>query len=197
VVLIDTLSSQLNISSVQMVGASHPARMELSGTNILKAYFDNIQLPDSTTNEVGSHGQFTFSINTRTGGMMPQYPMLVNNVADIYFDFNPPIRTNVAFVNYNVTVGLNEVSTHEVGFSLSPNPAKGSCLIQPADDLTLSAVRIVDMQGRVVKNIGDVTATKTISLDHLSGGVYFLKGDVLKAGNMATKYTAVKRLVVY
>jgi hypothetical protein len=53
--------------------------------------FDNIALPDSTTNEAGSHGFVQYSVRAKAG--LPNGAQ-IPNTASIYFDFNLPVVTN-------------------------------------------------------------------------------------------------------
>ncbi|WP_439882522.1 DUF7619 domain-containing protein [Pontibacter sp. MBLB2868] len=93
VVLVDTLSENLDLSTLQMGSASHPYRFDVSGKGkpVLTWTFDNIMLPDSTSNEPGSHGFIQFSIKPKAD--LPE-KTTVENFADIFFDFNSPVRTN-------------------------------------------------------------------------------------------------------
>jgi hypothetical protein len=94
VVVVDTLSEHLDLRTLQVGATSHPGRFEVSGKGlpVLTWTFDNIMLPDSTTDEPGSHGYIQFSIKPKAD--LPE-KTLVENSADIFFDFNSPIRTNV------------------------------------------------------------------------------------------------------
>ena len=94
VVVVDTLSPYLDISSIQMGVSSHPYTWELKSSGILVVSFEDIKLVDSTTNEPLSNGFFTYSIQQQ-----PDLPTgtIINNQAAIYFDYNPPILTNTAF----------------------------------------------------------------------------------------------------
>ncbi|WP_018478718.1 DUF7619 domain-containing protein [Pontibacter roseus] len=94
VVVVDTLSEHLDLSTLQLGAASHTYRYEVSGKGrpVLTWTFDNILLPDSTANEPGSHGYIQFSIKPKAD--LPE-KTLVENFADIFFDFNSPVRTNV------------------------------------------------------------------------------------------------------
>jgi len=60
-------------------------------TGLLEVMFDNIMLPDSNVNLVGSQGYFAFSILPKAG--LEEFDVL-KNTAEIYFDFNSPIITN-------------------------------------------------------------------------------------------------------
>ncbi|WP_299991397.1 IPT/TIG domain-containing protein [uncultured Pontibacter sp.] len=94
VVVVDTLSEHLDLSTLQLGATSHPARVEVSGKGrpVLTWTFDNILLPDSTADEPGSHGYVLFSIKPKAD---LAEKTLVENFSDIFFDFNSPIRTNV------------------------------------------------------------------------------------------------------
>ncbi|RDV11447.1 T9SS C-terminal target domain-containing protein [Pontibacter diazotrophicus] len=108
VVVVDTLSEHLDLSTLQVWAASHASRFEVSGKGqpVLTWTFDNIMLPDSTTDEPGSHGYIQFSIKPKAD--LPE-KTAVENYADIFFDFNSAIRTNVT-VNriYDMPPVVNE-----------------------------------------------------------------------------------------
>jgi hypothetical protein len=91
VVIRDTLDLDLDIFSVQSGVASHAYSFQMYGPRVLEWTFSNILLPDSNVNEPASNGFVTFTVN--------QEPDLadgteINNTANIYFDFNPPVITN-------------------------------------------------------------------------------------------------------
>jgi uncharacterized repeat protein (TIGR01451 family) len=91
VVIRDTLETDLNIFTVRPGVSSHDYTFRKYGPRVLEWTFNNILLPDSTTNEPGSNGFITFTVD-----QVPDLPngTLINNQADIYFDFNAPIITN-------------------------------------------------------------------------------------------------------
>jgi sugar lactone lactonase YvrE len=94
VVVVDTLSEHLDLSTLQVGAASHAHRLEVSGKGrpVLTWTFDNIMLPDSTADEPNSHGYIQFSIKPKAD--LPE-KTAVENFADIFFDYNSPVRTNV------------------------------------------------------------------------------------------------------
>lgn len=98
VVIADTLSSFLDINTFEPGLSSHQYEWEFINPNILKFHFNNILLPDSTTNELGSQGFLRFDI-------MPHQSVnagtVIENSAAIFFDFNPPIITNTKY--YTIT----------------------------------------------------------------------------------------------
>ena len=88
----DYLDTNLDYSSLQVLGASHPYEVTLDeNTGRMMFHFENILLPDSSTNEVASHGYFQYQIRTKNNLTENTY---VQNYASIFFDFNPSIITN-------------------------------------------------------------------------------------------------------
>ncbi len=92
VIVEDYLDRDLDYSTLKVIGASHPFEATLDETTGRMLFvFDNILLPDSTTNEAKSHGYFKYQIQHLNG--LPEYTYIQNH-ASIFFDFNPPIITN-------------------------------------------------------------------------------------------------------
>jgi hypothetical protein len=103
VVIRDTLDLDLDIFSVQSGVASHAYTFQMYGPRVLEWTFNNILLPDSNVNEPASNGFVTFTVN--------QAPNLadgaeINNTANIYFDFNPPIITNTTSHKIGSEIGI-------------------------------------------------------------------------------------------
>lgn len=108
VVIEDYLDKDLDYSSLDVLGASHPHKATLDQeTGRLLFVFENILLPDSTTNEIASHGFFRYRILPKTGLSEDTY---IQNYASIFFDFNPPILTNtvenILVSNYPLLVDI-------------------------------------------------------------------------------------------
>jgi uncharacterized repeat protein (TIGR01451 family) len=87
----DELSTDLDWSTFRPVSSSHDHRVTLREGGNLEVLYENILLPDSTTNEPESHGFFTFEIRAREG--LADFTA-IENTAGIYFDFNQPVITN-------------------------------------------------------------------------------------------------------
>ena len=94
----DIIEEDLDITSLQMIEASHDYSYEINGNTVIW-YFDNINLPDATSNEEGSHGTFSFHINS-TGNQIAG--SIIENNVSIFFDFNDPVITNTATTTYYV-----------------------------------------------------------------------------------------------
>ncbi len=118
VVVTDTLPETLDPSTLVVGAGSHPFTWSVQGAGTLKFYFVNILLPDSNVNEPGSHGFVSFRIRPR----QPLLPAtVIENTANIYFDFNPPVITEPSVLVAEFSTGVAEVSPS--GLRLSPNPA--------------------------------------------------------------------------
>lgn len=86
----DTLQSKLDFKSLEVISASHPYTFSMNG-NIATWDFKKILLPDSNTDEQGSHGYILFKIKPQTGLTAGDE---FTNKAAIYFDYNLPVLTN-------------------------------------------------------------------------------------------------------
>jgi len=90
--IIDSLDNALDLNTVRVVCNSHAMHTEILPSNVLKFVFNNINLPDSSTNEALSHGYVVFQVlldsNSVSGTM-------IKNNAHIYFDYNEPVNTNM------------------------------------------------------------------------------------------------------
>ena len=87
----DYLDLNLDFNTFEPIASSHPCEISLADNGSLVYLFEDILLPDSTTNFDGSQGFFTFKIQAKAG--LPD-STVVENSAGIFFDFNPPIITN-------------------------------------------------------------------------------------------------------
>ena len=91
VVLLDTISEKLDLCTFRPGASSHEYNWEVYGTGILKFEFPNINLPDSMADLAGSQGFVQFIISPKENVLPLQ---VIENSADIYFDFEAPITTN-------------------------------------------------------------------------------------------------------
>lgn len=128
IMVTDTLNAGIDVSTVYIIATSHPAYFLKDGGNILKVYFDNINLPDSATDEDGSHGYILFRC---FGNTTNPDPTIITNSAAIFFDMNPPILTNSVFNTLtNATSATPEINAYsDKGIRLVPNPAEKYAMV--------------------------------------------------------------------
>lgn len=91
VVVENELDTDLDWGSFQPISASHDYRVNITNQNKLEFIFENIHLPDSTTNEPASNGWIFYKIKPKSTLTIGD---VIENTADIYFDFNAPVITN-------------------------------------------------------------------------------------------------------
>lgn len=105
VIVRDTLSTLLDLTTFQMIAASHS--YELAIENRIAVWtFPQINLPDSTSNEPGSHGFIKFKVQRVDGlGLGTQIP----NRVGIYFDYNAPVITNTCI--YSIETCISSTGT--------------------------------------------------------------------------------------
>ena len=168
VLVTDTLPSTLDAGSMMMGAGSHPFTWELKDGGILKCYFVNILLPDSNVNEPASHGFVSFRIKP----LEPLLPgTLIQNTANIFFDFNPAVITEPSVLVAEFSTGLAEAAND--GILLQPNPADdllGVCATSDAID----HVRILGLDGRILLRADVRAKNASINTGQLPSGAYLL-----------------------
>src|SRR5690606_38919984 len=85
------LDQNLDWTTMQIETISHSNRVEITDGNQVEFIFNNINLPDSTSNEPASHGYIQYKIKPKSTIAVGDF---IKNDAAIYFDFNPPVITN-------------------------------------------------------------------------------------------------------
>ncbi len=151
VVLVDTLSPYLDITTLTLGAASHPYDLRIERNSTLVWTFSDIMLPDSAADEQRSHGFVKFSARIRRG--VSAFTRIPNR-ASIYFDFNAPIHTNTVL---STTAGEeSEVSVAarrghlDAGLLRAvPNPARDAVRIDGA----LAAGAILELRSLLGETI--------------------------------------------
>lgn len=167
--IIDTLDVAIKPSSIQILGAKHNYHFEITEGNIVTWYFNDINLPDSTTDAEGSIGFVAYRVK-----LNPDLPegTVIQNKAGIYFDFNDPIITNTTVNTLSdIKNSTFDVLTDEF-MQLYPNPANAQCTVQGND--VFDAVIIKNINNQTVlqfTGIGE-TSTFTINTENLPAGLY-------------------------
>jgi uncharacterized repeat protein (TIGR01451 family) len=166
--IVDTLSNYLDVNSITVLGSSHPVRVQLVD-NVLTFFFDEIWLPDSVSDANGSQGHVSFRIKQNND--LPAGTVITNFV-DIYFDYNPPVRTN-AVVSQIPNTSSIEGMGNDNALSLYPNPAKDKFYIMMAEHSSY-LVKIIDVAGNVIssKLVNQQFIEEDIS--NYSDGIYFV-----------------------
>src|SRR4030095_4300148 len=173
VVVLDTLDSNLDFSTFEIIGSSHSMQTELKSNGALRFAFNNIMLVDSTMNEPESHGYLAYRIRANTS--LPDSTP-VNNTAYIYFDFNSAVLTNTTLntLVYVLPVGIAEINSDN-GIKLYPNPFSQFTTMSfdnPSGDKY--KLIITDIAGKIVTPEMNTNGNMfVIEKDKMSNGIYF------------------------
>ena len=164
------LDDKLDWTTMQLESLSHDGRVELTNGSQLNFIFDNINLPDSTSDEPNSHGYIIYKIKPLN---TVQIGDIVNNTADIYFDFNPAITTNTVSTEFVNPLSIADYDLNHL--TIFPNPTSGQLNI--TSKTVVNAITIIDINGRVLKELqfNRPKLHTEIDLSYLTSGVYFLK----------------------
>jgi hypothetical protein len=183
VVVYDTISPRLDLSTLGNIKTSHEASFTILDENVLKWDFANINLPDVENNEPESHGYIQFQI----------YPVRnldkntpIENSATIIFDYYQITPTNTT------SIIVNPVVSDET-FVAYPVPITDQILLgyqsNKEENIEISFYNI---RGSLIKqHVKPVSlgwSTLRFNLSEYSSGVYFV---VLKTSD--TSYT--KKLI--
>lgn len=162
------LDDKLDWTTMQLESLSHTGRVEIENETDVSFIFNNINLPDSTNDEPNSHGFIAFKIKPKSD---VQVGDIITGVADIYFDFNPPITTNT--VNTEIVAPLNVHDEELRNVKLFPNPAQNK--LQITSNQIIDGLTIIDINGRVLNSIEILVSDYSLDVSSLSKGVYFLE----------------------
>ncbi|PHI19922.1 hypothetical protein CEQ90_10245 [Lewinellaceae bacterium SD302] len=185
---IDT--SVLNLSTFTAGASSHPYRVMILN-NELVFTFENILLPDSTTNPIASNGYVHFQI-----AQQPDLPdgTVIENDAAIYFDFNEPIITNISrqTIDRNLLISsTRNFTVGEVDIPVYPSPVINELYFDLVSQRTVTELVITDLFGRVVlrqRLLGG--RVSSIDLSRLIAGQYAYQ--LIQSGRLLQSGTVVK-----
>lgn len=179
----DTLSQNVDISSLEIIGSSHPMSASLNEQGTLLFYFPNILLPDSNANEPASHGFITYSIKAKKS---LQEGDSIHNTANIYFDYNAPVVTNTATTvisQFNSIEGLQMTTVKAY-----PNPVKDMLQVEWDRESIIHQYEMTDAQGKLVASGKIINGTNKVMIPfrNMSAGVYTiaLMKDGLRLGSL-------------
>ncbi len=190
VVVEDVLPPGLDANTIHDVLSSHAYQMNLVSKNKLLFRYENILLVDSFTNERASHGFVSFKIKQKPDNA---FGTLIENSANIYFDFNAPVLTNFVFHEIGEVIGVvasKHVKESEAVF-IYPNPGTVETSFQLESDLyDKSNWNLLNYQGQNI--CSGIVKGKTIKLSRgiSKKGLYLLK---IQSGN---KGELVKKIIL-
>ncbi len=169
IVVRDTINlDDFDISTLEIIDASHNMETRIIDPNIVEFVFADINLPFDDAN---NDGYLIFKIKTLDDLTLGDD---IANSAGIYFDFNFPIITNTARSEIVEPVSIKRVDEPEINVVISPNPV--SAELSFTVDQRIYQYEIFDTKGQkiITKNASN-RVHHTMSVSELTPGLYFLR----------------------
>ena len=157
--IIDTKT--FDVSTLKITDASHEVYTRIEG-NKVEFIFENIQLPFDDAN---NDGYIAFKIKTLPSLVLGDS---LKNLADIYFDYNFPIRTNEAQTTVAFPVFTKDITTE---VNIYPNPVNDILYLDTNDHWTKA--EIFDIAGTIIRSIS--LNGKSMDVSGLESGTYFIR----------------------
>jgi uncharacterized repeat protein (TIGR01451 family) len=182
----DLLNASLNPNSIEMLSSSHNYNLKRIGNQLIWNFYA-INLPPTSANPTASHGYIQFKIKPTTGFAIGD---IIPNKAAIYFDYNPPIITNIFETEFVQSLRTSNFDTSN--FVMYPNPTNTIVQIKLQNTSeTISAVKIHNILGEKIKETLNPTSSEiTVDISSFPKGVYLVEITTEKG------YKQIKKLVV-
>lgn len=164
------LDDKLDWNTLKVQNMSHEGQVYINNGNDIRFKFTNIYLPDSISDEPNSHGYIAFKIKPKTNVRADD---IIYGLANIYFDFNPPILTNTVSTRIvDESLGNNNYDLDE--FLTYPNPANSKISIKGV--AIIREVTLYDATGRRITSFDGLNdADVELDIQQLSKGIYFME----------------------
>jgi hypothetical protein len=171
VYIVDELSPLLDPTSVRMVSASHDYVLNRSGST-LSWTFENINLPVSVPDSSVGKGFVAFRVKPFPGYQVGD---IIYNMAQIFFESNPPIMTNLYATEFVDVLANNQFAQND--FLMYPNPTNGVINIQLNHvSEAINSIHITDVLGKkVVSETGSNYYQQTLDVSRLQAGIYLVE----------------------
>jgi uncharacterized repeat protein (TIGR01451 family) len=190
----DTIPVQfLNPATVRAGASSHPYHFDMQGNGVVTFKFNNINLPDSSSNWAASQGFVKFKVSQRKNLLLNTR---IENDAAIFFDFNAPIITNQTWHtlgdDFLIENDENARDFDWVNAEIRPNPFGTNAIVhlkKSPDSVENIRFQLYNAQGIMLRN--GIFEGNNYDLEgmNLSKGVYFYKiknveGNVIGRGKL-------------
>lgn len=164
VYILDTLDSNLDINSIELINSSHPCTVELLNNTILKFLFPGIHLPFQKQDDLGSQGFASFKIKAKSN---IAHQTEIKNQASIYFDLNEAIHTNcTAFTSVDYFPKDPSPKTYS-SILIKPNPSSQLLHLEFEEH---ALFKLYNFSGQFLFETNETN----IPIEHLANGIYFI-----------------------
>jgi hypothetical protein len=169
----DQLSDYLDLSTFKVLGSSHTMQYNIQAeTKKVTFLFNNINLPDSGSNQKESNGYIKYSVKCK-----PTIAdnTLVTNKASIYFDFNTPVITNTTTSKAVQVLSSIQNNSKDIDVLIYPNPILNQKLIIKSKEGIIKELEIFALDGKLMMSKKLDGFQNEIDLNMISNGLYFIK----------------------
>ncbi|MEL6866094.1 MAG: FG-GAP-like repeat-containing protein, partial [Bacteroidota bacterium] len=171
------LPEEVDINSLVLGLASHPYRFQLLDDRKLVWYFDFINLPDSTSDLLGSQGFVSYKVKSKAN--LPAETEFGND-AQIYFDNLEPIQTNIV---YNIIRNNNVDDSTQGSLLIYPNPALRSdeitIQLNPAEwglERRIDRIEVFNNQGQLIREQRSINEESyQLDAEHFGPGIFWIR----------------------
>lgn len=169
VIIKDQISEHLDLTTLKTIASSHDYEITISDDRTISWVFNNINLPYSSMDELRSNGFVRYIISPKQD---VAYGDVIHNLANIYFDYNPPIITNeTTNTFYDFTLSV-DVSNKEI-LRVYPNPVKENLLIESEKSMFPLKVVLYDQTGKVLQENVLLESGSITIVNHNKGIIYY------------------------
>ncbi len=193
VVVRDTLSPHLDITSIRTGASSHPYTFKVYETGVIKFIFDDINLPSNTVSQKGSVGFIQFKIAQK-----PNNPVgtVIDNTVALSKDFNSIELTNSTrhriggdSITEFIVTDVGEVFFPGAEVKVFPNPVATQVTIEiKGVNFKEYEFQIFDVSGKTINQQTHNQNRFTVRRNDLHPGLYFYRvtgdGNLLNTGKL-------------
>lgn len=168
VTVYDTLDPNLDPSTIKILGSSHPLITNVLSGGKVVFHFENIMLPDTTTNKEKAQGFVRFSIEPLKN---LADKTVIKNKAGIVFDQNTPVMTNEVYNTLVTKIPEDYLSIKDKKNTISliyPNPANNHINVRGSVD---TSVEVYDFTGKKIL----YTQSSSINTADWQSGIYIFR----------------------
>ena len=171
----DQIPEHLDYNRITNVKSSHDFGFSVDANGLFKAFFRDINLPDSISDKFGSNGFISFQIPINES---VQEGDVIDNSALIQFDYEELVKTNTVrntiVLNYLMNDLLVYPNQNYGVFNINLKSKDGGLL----DVDLIKRIQLLDSNGKVLIELKDLLISDRIDISDNMPGIYFLNIEI-------------------
>lgn len=182
----DTLENGIDETTFEMLNASHQYNVRRTDNQLVWHFLD-IDLPPTIEDAELSQGFIHFKIKPKPGFAIGD---VIENTAEIYFDYNPPIITNTIETEFVENLSVADFSNSTV--ILYPNPTNDSFQIKLNGNDAIQQISVYDVVGKRIYYTENLNLNSTsVDVNNFNRGIYLV--EVITTSNQKLVNKIVKQ----